>query len=98
MGPVVAGGALAVFLANTLGGVAVAGLAGALLQLGLSESEARYYESQLKSGRTLLTVKTVRRADEAVHLLRQHNGYDLAAEPHAQHNTRAKARPNARPA
>src|SRR3954470_15283931 len=57
IGPVIAGGLLASVLASAAGGAAVAGLVGALVGLGMSEDDARYYENELKEGRTLVTVK-----------------------------------------
>src|SRR5262245_30332732 len=52
IGPVVAGGTLAVLLANAAGGAAIAGLVGALIGLGVPEEEARFYENEVRTGRT----------------------------------------------
>lgn len=76
IGPVVAGGIFASILASAAGGAAIAGLAGALVGLGIPEVEATYYEGEVKSGRTLVTVKTEGRYDEAYAILRRHSAYD----------------------
>lgn len=52
IGPVIAGGTLAVLLANAAGGAAIAGVLGALVGLGIPEEEARLYEGEIQSGRT----------------------------------------------
>jgi len=76
IGPVIAGGTLAAILASAATGAAAAGLAGALIGLGIPEEEARYYESEFKSGRILVTVKADGRYDEAREILRRLNGYE----------------------
>ena len=65
IGPAIAGGILASVLASAAGGAAIAGIAGALIGLGIPEEEAHYYEGEFKSGRTLVTVKADGRYDEA---------------------------------
>jgi len=65
IGPAVSGGIIASLLASAAGGAAVAGVAGALIGLGVPEEEARYYEGEVKAGRTLVTVKADGRAGEA---------------------------------
>src|SRR4051794_17608642 len=57
IGPAIAGGTLGVILANAAGGAAIAGIAGALIGFGIPEDEAKYYERELKAGRTIVTVK-----------------------------------------
>jgi hypothetical protein len=76
IGPAVAGGIFASVLASAAGGAAIAGIAGALVGLGIPEHEAAYYEGEVKSGRTLVTVKTEGRYDAAYAILRRHNAYD----------------------
>jgi hypothetical protein len=77
IGPVIAGGLLASVLASAAGGAAVAGLVGALVGAGVPEEEARYYEGQLKAGRTLVTVKAGGRVGEVRALFRRFGGCDL---------------------
>jgi hypothetical protein len=76
IGPAIAAGTLGVVLANAAGGAAIAGVAGALIGLGVSEEEARHYEGEFKAGRTLVTVHNVgNRFDEAWNILRRHGAY-----------------------
>ena len=81
IGPVIAGGVLTSILASAASGAAVAGLAGALVGLGIPEEEATYYENEFKSGRTVVTVKTTTRQDEARRILNQFSGYDMESRP-----------------
>ena len=86
VGPIVAGGVLATTFGSTAGaaiagagvgagiGAATGGLIGALTSLGLSEDEARAYESGMRSGGTLVTVRADGRADEAARKLQQMGG------------------------
>jgi uncharacterized membrane protein len=58
VGPFVAGGALFAALTGAAAGAVVGGVAGALIDsAGLSEEEARSYESLVHGGKTLLAVK-----------------------------------------
>jgi uncharacterized protein (TIGR02271 family) len=75
IGPVIAGGTLAAILASAGIGAAAGGLAGALIGLGIPEDEAEYYETEFKSGRTLVTVRDASRYDEAAAILRRHGGH-----------------------
>jgi hypothetical protein len=77
IGPVIAGGLLASVLASAAGGAVIAGVVGALIGLGIPEEEARYYESELTSGRTLVTVRAPGRYEEAEEVLRGYGGYDV---------------------
>ena len=65
-------------LASAASGAAIAGLAGALVGLGLPEEEATYYEGEFKAGRTLVTVKAPGRYEEARDILRTFGAYDHA--------------------
>jgi len=77
IGPVIAGGTLAAVAASAAGGAVTAGLIGALVGLGISESDARFYEGEVKSGRTLITVRSPARPAEVAEVLRAHGGYDV---------------------
>lgn len=77
IGPAIAGGTLASILASAATGAAAAGLGGALIGLGMSKEEAEYYESELKSGRTIVTVQAGNRRNEVTALLRQHGAYNM---------------------
>ena len=77
VGPVVAGGVLAMAMGGAIAGTAVGGIFGAMTGLGVSEEEARFYEKEFQSGRALVTVKAGSRAADAAMILRKHGGYDL---------------------
>ena len=81
IGPVIAGGILASVLAGAAGGAAAGGLIGALIGLGVPEEEAHYYESEFRSGRTVVTVRADGRRDEARAILSRFGGYDRSSAP-----------------
>jgi len=81
IGPVIAGGIFASILASAAGAAAAGGLAGALIGMGVPEEEAHYYENEFKSGRTVVTVKTTTRQDEARRILGRFNSYDMESRP-----------------
>lgn len=57
IGPAIAGGTLGVLLSSAGAGAAVAGVAGALAGMGLSEKDAAYYDSEYGKGRSIVTVR-----------------------------------------
>jgi uncharacterized protein (TIGR02271 family) len=59
-------------------GAAAASLVGALIGLGIPEEEAKFYDTEFQSGRTIVTVRADGRYDEALHILRKHQGYDYS--------------------
>lgn len=69
IGPAIAAGTLGVILSNAGAGAAVAGLTGAMIGMGIPENDAREYETELKSGRTLVTVTSDDRQAEARRIL-----------------------------
>jgi len=81
IGPVVAGGILATTLAGAAVGAAAGGLLGALTNMGVPEEEARYYESEFQSGRTIVTVQADGRKQEALNILRSNGAYDASTRP-----------------
>jgi len=89
IGPVIAGGLLASVLASAAGGAAIAGVVGALVGLGIPEEEAHYYESEFKSGRTLVTVRADGRYDEAWNILHQHGAYNRQTSASTSQHTSA---------
>jgi hypothetical protein len=76
IGPAIAGGTLAVLLSSAAVGAAAAGIAGALIGMGISKEEAEYYEGEVRSGRTLVTVRADARFKEAQSILTRFGGYD----------------------
>lgn len=81
IGPVIAGGTLAAILASAATGAAVAGLAGALLGMGLSTEEAEYYEGEFRQGRTVITVHSRGRTAEARMIMDRFGAYDYTSRP-----------------
>jgi len=79
-GPVIAGGILATVLGGAAVGAAAGGLLGALTGLGVPEEEARYYESEVQSGRTLVTVKAGNRYQDVINVLRRNGAYDASSQ------------------
>ena len=76
IGPVIAAGTLAVILVNAAEVTAIAGLAGALVGMGVSEVDAKHYEGALKSGKVIVTVRAEGHADEAAEILFRNGGRD----------------------
>jgi uncharacterized protein (TIGR02271 family) len=83
IGPVIAGGLLAGIVGGAALGAAGGGLLGALAGSGVPEEEARYYDEEFRSGRTIVTVKADGRYDEAQRILRQYDAYDVHSQPGA---------------
>jgi uncharacterized protein (TIGR02271 family) len=77
IGPFIAAGAFASALTGAAVGAGVGAIAGALVGMGIPKEEADYYEGEVKSGRTLVTVKADSRYDEAQSILRQQGAYDI---------------------
>src|SRR5919199_3758103 len=77
VGPFIAAGALGAALTGAAVGAGVGAIAGALIGLGIPEEEAGYYEDEVRGGRTLVTVRTDGRYEEARELLREHGAYDI---------------------
>jgi uncharacterized membrane protein len=78
---VLAGGLLAASLSGAAIGAAAGGLTGFLTGMGVSESEARFYESEFQSGRAIVTVRADRRNQEALEILKRNGGYDSSNMP-----------------
>src|ERR687883_112361 len=77
IGPFIAAGAFATALGGAAIGAGVGAIAGALVGMGVPEEHAEYYEGEVKSGRTLVTVRADGRYDDAQRVLRQHGAYDI---------------------
>jgi hypothetical protein len=74
---VVVGGALMAFLVSAGAGAAIGTMLGALTAAGIPDDEARFYEAEIRAGRTLVTVEATSRANEAYEVLRRHGAYDM---------------------
>jgi uncharacterized protein (TIGR02271 family) len=91
VGPIIAGGLLAGLLGGAAVGAATGGLLGALTgSMGVPEDEARYYDEEFKSGRTLVTVRADGRYDEAQRILRGYGAYDVTSQGGATGTTTAR--------
>ena len=77
VGPIIGAGILAATIGGAAAGAAAGGLLGGLTSLGVSEEDAKYYEGEFKSGRTLVAVKAVGRYNEASRILRDLGAYDV---------------------
>ena len=82
IGPVVAGGILALSLGGAVAGTAVGGIMGAMTGLGISEDEARVLDQEFQSGRAIVAVKAGPRAAEAGEIMRRHGAYDIQNRRH----------------
>jgi hypothetical protein len=78
IGPAIAGGTLGILLSSAAAGAAAAGLAGALIGMGISDDDAKYYDSEFRAGRTLVTVRGGANAARAQAILGEAGGYDRA--------------------
>jgi len=85
VGPFIAAGAFATALGGAAVGAGVGALAGALIGMGIPEEEARYYEEEVRGGRTLVAVRADGRMDEADSILHDFGAYDV------EHRDRAPA-------
>ena len=47
--------------------------------LGVSEDEARYYETAFREGKAIVAVKPGTHSEEAMQILLRHGGYNLCA-------------------
>ncbi len=74
VGPVLAGGILTGLVLGGAAGAAAGSYLGPFLAMGFSKTDAQRYQSELKAGRTIVTVKAEDRAADAVTILRSHGG------------------------
>jgi len=77
VGPFIAAGAFATALGGAAIGAGVGAIAGALVGMGVPEDQAKYYEDEARSGKTLVTVRANDRYDEARQILRDGGAYDV---------------------
>ena len=94
IGPAVVGGAIAAWLASLGVGAAAGSAIGALIGMGVSEEESRWYEGELKKGRSLVLVEQAdERAEEAREILRHHSGEVREPSPVGVYGTGVPATP-----
>ncbi len=77
VGPFIAAGALGAALTGAAVGAGVGAIAGALIGMGIPEEEAKYYEQEVRGGRTLVSVQAGSRVGEADEILHDHGAYDV---------------------
>ncbi len=77
IGPVIAGGTLLAPLAGAAVGATAGVVVGSLVDMGLPEQEATYYERQLELGRTVVTVSVEGRYQEAKAILERHGAFGI---------------------
>ena len=78
IGPAIAAGTLGVILSNAAAGAGIVGLVGALIGAGVPEHEAKYYHQEFEAGRTVVTVMSDGRGNEATAILLRHGAYDMS--------------------
>jgi hypothetical protein len=78
IGPAIFGGTLGVLLSSAAAGAAAIGIGGALVGLGIPDDDAKYYEGELKAGRTIVTVHGSPKTAEAQRVFTQYGGYNRA--------------------
>lgn len=75
VGMVAAGGILAGALAGATAGITGGGFLGAMIGMGISEEEAKHYETEIQGGRSLVVVQTPDRQGEAARIIGQCGAY-----------------------
>ena len=83
LGPFVAGGILASFFGGAIAGTAIGGMLCAMRGLGVSEHEAKFYESQFHEGRAIVAVKAGARTTQAAEILAKFGGLHIHSEAHS---------------
>jgi uncharacterized membrane protein len=79
IGPVIAGGILAAAMMGAAIGAATGGVIGSFMSLDVTEDDARYYENELRAGRSVVIVRADDRADEVAAILHRAGAYDVDA-------------------
>lgn len=75
IGPAIAGGTLAALVFSAVTGAATAGIAGALIGLGIPEVDAERVQAEFRDGRTIVTVSApLDRTQEAQSILDRNAG------------------------
>ncbi len=79
-GPILAAGVLTTALGFGAAGMATGGILGAMIGLGVSEEEAKRYETEFFAGRAIVTVHAGRRELEVGAILRKHGATNVHHE------------------
>ena len=70
-----------------------AGILDSLMDVGLGQEEARYYNREFLNGRTIVTVKTTDRQQEAADILQRHGASDASRQMSQTSGTMSTNRP-----
>lgn len=81
IGPAIAGGILTTILGGAAIGAAAGGLIGAFTNIGVSEEDARYYEQEIQSGRTIVIVQADDDPIEAFNIMERNRAYNAKQPP-----------------
>lgn len=76
-GPFIAGGLLGGLLTGAAFGAAGGTFLGPFVALGLTEEDARLYESRFKAGKTIVAVRAGDRVGDAIAILQNNGGRDV---------------------
>lgn len=77
IGPILAAGPIAVILGGIVAGGVAGGLIGAFTKMGISEEDAKHYESQLEMGKIIVLVENREDLRDEVHsTYRQNNNFN----------------------
>jgi hypothetical protein len=79
IGPAIAGGTMGVLLSSAAAGAAAAGIGGALIGMGISDDDAKYYDTEFRAGRTIVTVNAGSKASQAQTILSGAGGYNRSS-------------------
>jgi hypothetical protein len=79
LGPILTGGALMGVVAGAATGAAVGSFAGPFVAMGFTEEDVHRYQTDLRSGRTVVVVQTEKddEQDRGIMILRSHDPVDL---------------------
>lgn len=84
VGPAVVGGVLGSALLGAGAGAAAGGIIGTLQGMDVPEEEARYYDQEFRTGRSLVAVRADGKLAEAFEILRRQGAYGIAGEIESQ--------------
>ncbi len=80
VGLVIGGGLLIGALGGAAAGAALGTYLGPFLAMGFTEKEARCFDEEVKSGRTLVVVRAADRTHEAQNIIAMFGGHDAGAD------------------
>lgn len=88
VGPAIAGGILAATLGGLVIGAAAGSITGALVNLGVPEHDASYYQGQFEAGHPLVTVDAPTQREEVLQVFRRHDAdiRNQAQQPYSSAN------------